>query len=65
MFQPIFSILLGRHFSKRLVDMNLFDLLYKKSQVYSNIIAHFSDFSLYMVSFNSINISFSFKYDTK
>jgi hypothetical protein len=64
MFQPIFSILLQRHVSKRLVDISLFYLLYKKPQVYSKIIPHFSDFILCRISFNSANISFSFKYNT-
>jgi hypothetical protein len=62
MFQPIFFILLQRHVSKLLVYMSLFDLLYKEPQVYVNT----SQFSVFArVSFNSVNISFSFKYDTK
>jgi hypothetical protein len=46
MFQPIFFILLQRHISKLLVDIRLFDLLYKEPQVYVNTIPHFSDISL-------------------
>jgi len=43
---PADLLLLQRHVSKLLVDMSLFDLIYKEPRVYIKIIQNFSDFSL-------------------